>query len=56
MHDFTGYEEGGTFLEFEDIALIRRDSVNSLLFLSESNQDVKIFTLMDLTHLNIEIQ
>ena len=43
MHDFTGYEEGGTFLEFEDVALIRRDSVNSLIFLSESNQDVKIF-------------
>ena len=43
MHDFKGYEEGGTFLEFEDIALIRRDSANSLIFLSESNQDVKIF-------------
>jgi len=45
LKDFTGYEEGGTFLEFQDLALIGRDSVNSLLFLSESNQDVKIFHL-----------
>jgi len=43
LYDYTGYEEGGTFLEFEDIALIGRDSVNNLLFVSESNQDVKIF-------------
>ena len=45
VKDFTGYEEGGTFLEFEDLALIGRDPVNNLLFLSESNQDVKIFHL-----------
>ena len=45
LHDFAGYEEGGTFLEFEDISLVRRDSINNLLFLSESNQDVKIFHL-----------
>ena len=45
LKDFTGYEEGGTFLEFQDLALIGRDPVNSLLFLSESNQDVKIFHL-----------
>ena len=43
LHDFPGYEEGGTFLEFEDLGLVGRDSVNSLLFLAESNQDVKIF-------------
>jgi hypothetical protein len=40
---FTGYVEGGTFLEFEDLAIIRRDSVNHLIFASESNKDVKIF-------------
>ena len=45
IKSFTGYEEGGTFLEFEDLALIVRDPVNNLLFLSESNQDVKIFHL-----------
>lgn len=40
---FTGYVEGGTFLEFEDLAIIRRDSTNHLIFASESNKDVKIF-------------
>lgn len=45
IQDFMGYEEGGTFLEFEDISLVKRDSINNLLFLSESNQDVKIFHL-----------
>ena len=44
LHDFAGYEEGGTFLEFEDISS-SADSINNLLFLSESNQDVKIFHL-----------
>ena len=43
LYDFKGYTEGGTFLEFEDLALVGRDTVNNLLFLSESNQDVKIF-------------
>ena len=40
---YSGYEEGGTFLEFEDLSIIGRDPVNKLLFISESNQDVKIF-------------
>ena len=40
---FTGYEEGGTFLEFDDLLLIGRDEANKLIFVSESNEDVKIF-------------
>ena len=40
---FTGYEEGGTFLEFNDLHLIGRDEANKLIFVSESNEDVKIF-------------
>jgi hypothetical protein len=40
---FTGYEEGGTFLEFNDLLLIGHDVINKLIFVSESNEDVKIF-------------
>ena len=40
---FTGYFEGGAFLEFNDLALIGRDEINNLIFISESNKDVMIF-------------
>ena len=40
---FLGYEEGGTFLEFDDLAVIGKDLENNLIFVSESNEDVKIF-------------
>ena len=40
---FTGYEEGGTFLEFSDVALVDVDPDNDLILASESNDDVKIF-------------
>ena len=40
---FTGYEEGGTFLEFSDISLVGVDPDNDLIFASETNDDVKIF-------------
>ncbi len=43
MQNFSGYEEGGTFLEFDDLALIHWDKSNNLIFASESNKDVKIF-------------
>jgi len=43
LNDFHGYEEAGEFLEFDDLALIQRDSLNNLIFISESNKDVKIF-------------
>jgi len=39
---FTGYEEGGTFLEFDDPSLIGRDETNKLIFVSEPGKDVKI--------------
>ena len=40
---FTGYEEGGSFLEFDDLAIIGRDEINKLIFVSEPEKDVKIF-------------
>ena len=40
---FTGYEEGGAFLEFDDPTLIGRDEINKLIFVSEPGKDVKIF-------------
>ena len=43
LYDYKGYEELGTFSEFEDLALVGRDAINNLLFVSESNKDVKIF-------------
>lgn len=43
LNDFQGYVEAGEFLEFDDLALVGRDSINNLIFISESNKDVKIF-------------
>lgn len=43
VKSFLGYEEGGTFLEFDDLAVIGKDLENNLIFVSESNEDVKIF-------------
>jgi len=40
---FTGYEEGGAFLGFNDPSLIGRDETNKLIFVSEPGKDVKIF-------------
>lgn len=40
---FTGYEEGGAFLGFDDPSLIGRDEINKLIFVSEPGKDVKIF-------------
>ncbi len=40
---FTGYEEGGTFLEFNDLSLVGIDPDNDLIFASETNDDVMIF-------------
>jgi hypothetical protein len=48
INSFSGYYEGGTFLEFEDLSLIETNSKNDLIFISESNKDVKIFNYDDL--------
>ena len=45
VKSFYGYFEGGAFLEFEDISLIKHNSKNDLVFISESNKDVMIFNL-----------
>ena len=38
---FTGYEEGGAFLEFDDPTLIGRDETNKLIFVSEPGKIIK---------------
>lgn len=43
IKSFFGYYEGGSFLEFEDVALIEYNKINNLLFVTESNKDVMIF-------------
>ena len=43
LSNFTGYVEGGTFLEFDDLSLIGLDTLNNLIFSTESNRDVRIF-------------
>ena len=43
ISSFNGYYEGGSFLDFEDIALIEYNTINNLLFVTESNKDVMIF-------------
>lgn len=52
LDKFYGYTEAGSYLEFEDLALIERDELNSLIFISESNKDVKIFNYDDSRVLN----
>ena len=52
LDKFYGYTEAGSYLEFEDLALVKRDELNSLIFVSESNKDVKIFNYDDSGLLN----
>ena len=51
IKSFYGYYEGGAFLEFEDISLIKHNSINNLVFVSESNKDVMIYNLDELDSL-----
>ena len=41
--NYFGYYEIETFLEFDDLSLIGRDTINNLIFASETNKDVQIF-------------
>ena len=43
ISSFNGYYEVGSFLDFEDIALIEYNTINNLLFVTESNEGVMIF-------------
>jgi WD40 repeat protein len=43
VHEFLGYSQDGSYLEFDDIALVKRDAINELIFVTESNKKVKIF-------------
>ena len=45
IKSFYGYYEGGAFLEFEDISIIKHNSKNDLVFVSELNKDVMIYNL-----------
>jgi hypothetical protein len=43
LHGFLGYSQDGSYLEFDDIALVQRDEDNELIFVTESNKKVKVF-------------
>jgi len=43
LHEFLGYFQDGSYLEFDDIALVQRDEDNDLIFVTESNKKVKVF-------------
>ena len=43
LHGFLGYSQDGSYLEFDDIALVQRDEENDLIFVAESNKKVKVF-------------
>ena len=43
IESYFGYTEVQTFLEFDDLSLIGRDTINNLIFASETNKDVRIF-------------
>jgi hypothetical protein len=47
LHAFPGYYQDGSYLEFDDIALVQRDEENKLIFVTESNKKVKIFHFGD---------
>ncbi len=47
LHEFLGYSQDGSYLEFDDISLIQRDEENNLIFVTESNKKVKIFHFGD---------
>ena len=47
LHGFLGYTQDGSYLEFDDIALVQRDEENDLIFVAESNKKVKIFHFGD---------
>jgi len=47
LHEFPGYSQDGSYLEFDDIALVQRDEDNELIFVTESNKKVKIFRFGD---------
>ena len=47
LNEFLGYNQDGTFIEFDDIAIIEREEMNNLIFVTESNKKVKIFRFGD---------
>ncbi|MCS5623159.1 MAG: hypothetical protein NZ735_04290 [Candidatus Marinimicrobia bacterium] len=47
LHEFFGYSQDGSYLEFDDIALVQRDVENELIFVTESNKKVKVFHFGD---------
>ena len=43
LHEFLGYTQDGSYLEFDDISLVQRDEHNELIFVTETNKKVKVF-------------
>ena len=48
LHEYQGYSQDGSYIEFDDISIVQRDSVNDLIFVTESNKKVKIFIQVNL--------
>jgi hypothetical protein len=47
LHNYLGYSQDGSYIEFDDISIVKRDDVNNLLFVTESNKKVKVFYFDD---------
>ena len=43
VHEYLGYSQDGSYIEFNDISIVQRDEVNDLIFVTESNKKVKVF-------------
>ena len=47
LHEYLGYSQDGSYIEFDDISIVKRDGANNLIFVTESNKKVKVFFFDD---------
>ena len=47
LNEYLGYSQDGSYIEFDDISIVKRDDVNNLLFVTETNKKVKVFYFDD---------
>ena len=51
LNEFLGYDHGGQYIEFEDVAIVQPEEQNNLIFVNETNADVLVFFLDDTNEL-----
>ena len=51
LHEYLGYSQDGSYIEFDDISIVKRDGDNNLIFVTESNKKVKVFFLSNIEKL-----